>query len=52
MLKDEANHWFQKLIPIVPNEHDGTKWYYIVTQMSAYKISLWRTATYKADGLN
>lgn len=38
MLKDEADHLCQKLIPIVPNEHDGIKWYYITTQMPAYKM--------------
>ena len=48
-LEDEADHWCQKLIPIVPNEHDGIRWYYIATQMPTYKMLLWRTATYKVD---
>ncbi len=48
-LKDEADHWFQKLIPIVQNEHDGIRWYYIATRMPAYRMSLWRTATYNME---
>ena len=52
---NDAEGWSWSLMSKTdPNSTKWTwwnKWYYIATRMPTYKMSLWRTITYKVDGV-